>query len=166
MDDARLRFAADRAEIEQLQAEYMFALDWQDADAYAATFTEDGVLDWAQGVCHGREAIREEAKGMYAHFARMAAAYAPERRPRLRHFISNVVLFIEGDTATGYAYWHEFNNDVRGRWPYLAGYGTYEDALRRVDGKWLFTRRKILNENMADRVAPEINPVSAYRARR
>ena len=52
-------YAQDRAQIQDLQARYMFALDWQDADAYASTFTEDGVLDWAGGVAKGREAIRE-----------------------------------------------------------------------------------------------------------
>ena len=33
------QYARDRAEIEDLQARYLFALDWQDADAYAATFS-------------------------------------------------------------------------------------------------------------------------------
>lgn len=157
-------FAEDRAEIENLQAKYMFALDWQDADAYAATFTEDGVLDWAQGVCEGREAIRKEAQGMHAHFAKLAAADAPLRRARLRHFISNVVLEIDGDTAKGVAYWFEANNDIMGRWPYLGGYGHYEDALRRENGRWLFTRRKIFNEVMAHRTGPEENPAARLRA--
>ena len=53
-----VQYAADRAEIEDLQARYMFALDWQDADAYAAAFTEDGVLDWAYSMVRGRETIR------------------------------------------------------------------------------------------------------------
>ena len=35
-------YAEDRAEIEDLQARYMFALDWQDADIYSDTSTEDG----------------------------------------------------------------------------------------------------------------------------
>ena len=38
-------YAEDRAEIEDLMARYLFAMDWGDFDAYAATFTEDGVLD-------------------------------------------------------------------------------------------------------------------------
>jgi len=156
-------FAEDRAEIENLQAKYMFALDWQDADAYAATFTEDGVLDWAFGVCEGREAIRKEAEGMYDHFAKLAAADAPLRRARLRHFISNFVLEVDGDRATGFAYWFEVNNDIMGRWPYLGGYGHYEDEMRRENGRWLFTRRKIFNEVMAHRVGSEENPVTRPR---
>ena len=154
------RYAADRANIEDLQARYMFALDWQDAEAYAATFTEDGVLDWAKGVAEGRAAIAEEARGMRAHFAKFEAADAPTRPARLRHFISNVTLAIDGDRATGRAYWFELNNDVRDRWPYVGGYGHYEDELRRVEGQWLFSRRKIYNEILAARAASAENPVS------
>ena len=56
--DAAIQYAADRAEIEDLQARYMFALDWQDGAAYASTFAEDGVLDWAGGIVQGRAAPR------------------------------------------------------------------------------------------------------------
>ena len=153
-----VQYAADRAEIEDLQARYMFALDWQDADAYAAAFTEDGVLDWAYGVVRGREAIRAEVHGMREGFAKKEAADAPKRPSRLRHFITNVVLKIDGDRATEVAYWVECNNEVSGRWPLVTGYGHYEDELRRVNGRWLFARRKIYNEVMESRVAGVVNP--------
>ena len=38
-------YADDRAEIEDLQARYLFALDFRDPDLYVSTFTEDGILD-------------------------------------------------------------------------------------------------------------------------
>jgi SnoaL-like domain len=50
-------YARDRAEIEDLQARYLFALDWQDPELYASTFSEDGVLIWAAGTARGRAAI-------------------------------------------------------------------------------------------------------------
>jgi hypothetical protein len=50
-------YADDRAEIENLQARYIFALDFRDADTYASTFTEDGVLDYGPVV---RVATRSE----------------------------------------------------------------------------------------------------------
>jgi uncharacterized protein (TIGR02246 family) len=156
--DAAIQYAADRAEIEDLQARYMFALDWQDAEAYASTFTDDGVLDWAGGVAEGRAAIMEEVRQMRAGFARKAEADAPKRPSRLRHFITNVTLRIDGNQAEGRAYWQELNNDNRERWPYQGSYGHYTDELRRVDGRWLFARRKIWNEIMADRAAPPENP--------
>ena len=155
-----MSYADDRAQIEDLQARYMFALDWQDAAAYAATFTEDGELDWAMGVARGRAAIRDEVTGMRAAFARREAVDAPRRPARLRHFITNVTLRIEGDQATGNAYWLELNNDVRDRWPYVGGYGHYDDVLRKVDGEWLFARRKIYNEILDTRAAIGPNPAA------
>jgi hypothetical protein len=157
-DAAALQYAADRAEIEDLQARYMFALDWQDGAVYASTFTPDGVLDWAGGIAQGRAAIAEEVAGMRAVFARKEAADAPRRPARLRHMITNVTLKIDGDTAEGRAYWFELNNDNRDRWPYVGGYGHYIDRLARVDGRWLFIYRKIFNEMLADRTAEAENP--------
>lgn len=153
-------YAADRAQIEELEARYIFALDWQDAESYAATFTPDGVLDWAQGVVTGRAAIAAEVHGMRAAFAKIEAGDAPLRPARLRHFITNRVLNIDGDQARSVAYWFEFSNDNRNRWPMASGYGHYEDELRRVAGRWLFSRRKIYNEILDSRAAGPENPVS------
>lgn len=151
-------YGQDRAQIEDLQARYMFALDWQDADAYASTFTEDGVLDWAGGVAKGREAIREEVHGMKATFDKRAAAEAPGRPSRLRHFITNVVIKIDGDKAVGKAYWFEFDDDIRGYRPYVGAYGHYDDEMRKVNGEWLFSRRRINNEQLDSRAAGMENP--------
>jgi ketosteroid isomerase-like protein len=152
-------YGEDRSAIEDLQARYMFALDWQSPDDYAATFTEDGVLDWAGGIVEGRETIRAECQDMRAFFSRRAAGDAPTRPARLRHFITNVVIRIEGDRAWSQAYWFEIDNDTRLRWPYVGGYGHYEDELRKEeDGQWRFTRRKIFNECMSDRAASDVNP--------
>ena len=38
-------YARDRAQIEDLQARSLFALDFFDMDTYVSTFTEDGILD-------------------------------------------------------------------------------------------------------------------------
>ena len=54
-------YARDRAQIEDLQGRYLFAMNWGDFDTYASTFTEDGVLDWARNTVTGRDAIRQEA---------------------------------------------------------------------------------------------------------
>ena len=151
-------YAQDRAEIEDLQGRYLFALDWQDPALYASTFTEDGVLIWAGGTVTGRQAIVEEMREARAVDARATAGTAPLRPARRRHFVSNLVLRIEGDRATSRAFWFEFNNDMRDRRPYLGAYGHYEDQLRRVDGRWLFTRRQIFNEQRDNMAASDANP--------
>ena len=158
MDMAAVRYAADRAEIENLQARYLFALDWQDPEAYASTFAPEGVLDWAGGVVNGREAIRKEVVGMRATFAKRAANEAPKRPSRLRHMITSVVLKIDGDKAASRSYWFEIDNNTSTRAPIVSGYGHYDDELRKVDGRWLFTRRRINNEAMDSRAAGPMNP--------
>ena len=50
-------YGEDRAQIEDLQARYLFALDFHDPKLYASTFTPDGVLDYGEGDVKGREAI-------------------------------------------------------------------------------------------------------------
>lgn len=157
-DDAALQYAADRAGVDELLARYLFALNWRDAEAYAATFTENGVLDWAGGIVEGRAAILEEARGMGVRYAEGGMGDAPTWPPRMRHFVPNYVLKTDGDTAVMRGYWFEFNNDNWKRWPYLGGYGHSEDDLRKVDGVWLFARRKIYNEVLADRTAGPDNP--------
>ena len=47
-------YAEDRAAIEDLQARYLFALDFHDPDLYVSTFTPDGVLDIGNGEIKGR----------------------------------------------------------------------------------------------------------------
>jgi hypothetical protein len=52
-------YAEDRAAIEDLQARYLFAVDFHDPDLYVSTFTEDGVLDYGSGDVNGRKAIKD-----------------------------------------------------------------------------------------------------------
>jgi hypothetical protein len=151
-------YARDRAEIEDLQGRYLFALDWQDPELYASTFTEDGVLVWAGGTVTGRAAIVREMQQAKEADAKANAATAPLAPFKRRHFVSNLVLSIDGDRATARAFWFEFNNDNADRRPYVGAYGHYQDDLRRVNGRWLFARKQIFNEQRKDMVAPAANP--------
>ena len=47
-------YGEDRAQIEDLQARYLFALDFHDPQLYASTFTPDGILDYGEGDVKGR----------------------------------------------------------------------------------------------------------------
>jgi hypothetical protein len=92
----------DKAEIENLQARYLLAMDFMDADAYAEVFTEDGVMDWAGGVIEGLEAIRAfMASGRY-NPARDAAE--ADWQAASRHFIMNQVIKVDGNKATAITY--------------------------------------------------------------
>jgi hypothetical protein len=134
-------YAEDRAAIEDLQARYLFALDFHDPDLYVSTFTEDGVLDYGSGDVKGRQAIKDVIAGMPS-----PKPVAGKRAGAARHNISNIVLKVDGNKATGRSYWFHYSNDNPDRRGVFDGFGHYEDELVKVNGKWLFTKRKILNE--------------------
>jgi hypothetical protein len=134
-------YAEDRAAIEDLQARYLFALDFHDPDLYVSTFTEDGVLDYGSGDVKGRQAIKDV-------IARMPnpAPRAGVRAAAARHNISNIVIKVDGNKAVGRSYWFHYSNDNPERRGVFDGFGHYEDELAKVNGTWLFTKRKIYNE--------------------
>jgi uncharacterized protein (TIGR02246 family) len=151
-------YAEDRAEIENLQARYMFALDFRDADTYASTFTEDGVLDYGP-VVKGRDAIRKMIQGMAKNDADRAAKDTSGLRPAVgRHNISNIVIKIDGDKEVGRAYWFHYSTNTPDRKAQLDSFGNYEDEMAKVNGHWLFTKRKIYNELVTDWVYKGPNP--------
>ena len=151
-------YAQDRAEIDDLLARYLFALDWQDPQMYGDVFTSDGVLVWAGGTVTGRSAIVQEMGNMKAADERTNAT-TPTLRPfKRRHFISNFVVRIEGDRATARSLWFEFSNDNADRRPYLGAYGHLEDELRRVDGRWQIARHQVFNEQRPNMAAGSANP--------
>jgi SnoaL-like domain len=134
-------YAEDRAAIEDLQARYLFALDFHDPDLYVSTFTEDGVLDYGSGDVKGRQAIKDVIAKMPS-----PAAVAGKRAGAARHNISNIVIKVDGNKASGRSYWFHYSNDNPDRRGVFGGFGHYEDELVKVNGKWLFTKRTIFNE--------------------
>ena len=151
-------YAEDRAQIENLQARYMFGLDFRDPEEYAATFTEDGVLDYGAGKIRGREAIAEMVRGM--RDGDQQQDNSGVRPAAGRHNISNIVIEVDGDRATSTAYWFHMGNDNPDRAAQLNSFGHYEDELVKVNGEWLFSLRKIYNEQVAEWAAAGAdNPV-------
>jgi hypothetical protein len=139
-------YAEDRAAIEDLQARYLFAMDFGNPDLYVTLFTEDGILDIGNGEIQGRKAIRDV-------IAKMPNSRTSENglRPASgRHNISNIVLKVNGSKATARAYWFHYSNNNPERRGVFSGYGHYEDEMVKVNGQWLFTKRRIYNEGRAE----------------
>ncbi|AKH43824.1 hypothetical protein FHS61_002769 [Altererythrobacter atlanticus] len=158
------QYAKDRAEIEDLMARYLFAMDYNDMDSYAATFTEDGELEFASGTAVGRDNIKATAK---AFKDRIATVYKDvDGNPAvLRHVLAQTVIRVEGDRAWARAFWYEMANDgpkneAGRKTPQMGTFGIYEDELRKVDGQWLFSKRRILNEFLDGRHSGSENPVA------
>ena len=141
------------------------ALDWGDAEAYAALFAEDGRLEWARGTAVGPAAIREEVK-KYLDVIRAVYADSSGKPVTLRHFITNQAIYVDGDRAEGRVYWFEVANNGPGHTPAIGSYGHYEDTMRKVGGKWRFVSRRIFNEQLDDRRAGPVNPVRTVKVGR
>ena len=149
-------YAEDRALIEDLQARYMFYLDFHDVDKYVMTFTPDGVLDIGTGEIKGHEAIRKIISGMPKE---KPSEDAPKLRPATgRHNITNIVIKVDGDKASGCAYWFHYGNNNPERSMTVDSYGHYEDIIVRTNGQWLFSKRKIYNEEIMQWAALKENP--------
>jgi hypothetical protein len=143
-------YAEDRAAIEDLQGRYLFAMDFQDAETYASTFAPDGVINWARGEIRGREAIREfMASGTYNPTSEAEEGPWPAAS---RHFITNQVIRVEGNTARATTYWFQATNNTADRRTMVLGlFGHYEDELARIDDRWYFKSRTIFNEGLEGR---------------
>jgi hypothetical protein len=158
--------AEDRLAILEMQNRYILAMDYFDADAYAAVFTEDGVLDWARGEVIGRPAIREfMATGTYdLRKLNFQPAQTPEGKewpPAVRHLVTNQVIEINGDTARVISYWMNYSNAADRRKIEWLSYGSWDDEVVKVNGEWLFKRHKIYNENNPNRfTAGQASPLA------
>jgi hypothetical protein len=152
-------YGTDRAEIEDLMARYVFAIDYADWDAYVATFAEDGELEFASGKSVGREAIRTAVTNFAAGIGRFY--HTEDGKPAiLRHVILQSSIRVEGDRAWGRSLWLEMANHGPGDTMKMGTYGIYEDEFTKVDGHWLIQRRNVLNEFIPNRRSGPENPVA------
>lgn len=116
----------DREKICDLYARYCFFVDHGRPDLFAGAFTEDAVL-WLsdRGSYQGREEIRKHVE---------------KRAGKTLHLIHNVTVGeIDGDRATSFAYFQLLDPETAA----TIAYGTYDDSLRRVDGRWHWDRKRV-----------------------
>jgi hypothetical protein len=144
-------YADDRAAIIDLQNRYVIAMDYFDADGYAAVFAENGVLDWARGEVIGREAIREfMSSGTYdLRTMGFQPATTPDGREwpsTVRHLVTNQVITVDGNKAKAITYWMNYANNADRRQIQWLSFGSWEDEYEKIDGEWYFTLHRIFNE--------------------
>lgn len=152
-------YGDDRALIEDLQARYLFAFDFGDPEGYAGTFTAEGILDFGQGEVKGREAIAKFIADGRKRTEETRAKTPAGQRPSVgRHVINNMVIRVDGDKAQGVAYWTHMTSGPDGRGT-VDFFGHYEDEMVKVNGEWLFARRRIYNEAIPEWASQYANPV-------
>jgi hypothetical protein len=151
-------YAQNRAEIQDLMARYLFAIDYMDWDSYVETFAPDGELQFASGTYKGRDQIRQALENFSKGIGKFY--HTEDGKPAiLRHVILQSVIRVEGDHAWARSLWLEMANHGPGDTAKLGTYGIYEDELEKIDGHWLFTKRNVLNEFIPKRQSGPTNPV-------
>lgn len=151
-------YAEDRAEIEDLMARYLFAIDYFDWDSYVETFAPDGELEFASGTSKGRDAIRAAVTSFSSRIGEFY--HTEDGKPAiLRHVILQSSIRVEGNRAWARSLWVEMADHGPGDTMKMGTYGLYEDELTKADGHWLFAKRRVLNEFIPSRHSGPENPV-------
>jgi hypothetical protein len=137
------REAQDRLEIEKLMWQYTRALDTENADAYAATYTPDGQFGGGSTSVKGRDALKK----MIADLRQRAAdAEAKgQKMPAMYHMEMNSYLeFLDKDHARLQGYWQTV---FAGQGPTVpvrvAAAGREVNELVRLNGQWLIQSRDV-----------------------
>ena len=132
--EEKLLWLADIEEIKQLKARYAAACDADyDADAIVALFTEDAVWDG------GMMGYAETRDGIHRFFEA-----APNVVGFAVHGISNPIIEIDGDTATGAWYlWEPIVMVRESQSSALWMAATYDDRYVRAGDAWLFEHVKV-----------------------
>jgi hypothetical protein len=134
---------ADRIEIESLLAEYAFAFDEGHPDEWAATFTADGEF-W--------DRAGTRVKGT-AELRAYAASFAgPDHVARTnQHWATNVVLTPLTADRMGLRCYGMIVTVADGD-PRIRSITGYDDELRRTEGRWRFSRRRVAGWPMSSGV--------------
>lgn len=121
----------DRAEILDLAARYCHAFDLGDPNAWVECFSDDGVFETPGGeAVKGHKELREFVE--YFQF--------PQKLPApMRHMPTAIA--VDGDAvhATMRCY---FSGWMLVNPPMMLCIGRLEDQLKKIDGRWKFTRRR------------------------
>jgi actinorhodin biosynthesis protein ActVIA len=126
--------AQDYQEIQQLYARYNVAIDTGDAEAYAATFTPDGVFNNFKG--------HDELVG-FIKIWRGERLNGANRR----HWNTNLLISGDGKTATGSV--SLMLLDVSATPVSIAAVATYSDSLIKTADGWRFSKRTTHSDSAA-----------------
>jgi ketosteroid isomerase-like protein len=132
----------DRIQIEDFITRYYYDLAGGKAKELADYFTEDAVLDVDGVVAKGHAEI---AKLYTRPEGAARAASAQYRRGGM--LLTNPIINVEGNVATAHVIWTGVMNEGVGKAPNLYEQGREYTELRKVNGKWLISRRFISSDS-------------------
>ncbi|MBW2242938.1 MAG: nuclear transport factor 2 family protein [Deltaproteobacteria bacterium] len=139
--DDTLRTLADRRELNDLVARYARAIDRRDYPALRQVFTEDVHMSGYRGDPASVEALYSN-QGLEDV---IAAIQTLEEFEQVHHVVSQQLVEIDGDRATGETYgtthfvWHD-----DGVLTHRTHVCRYQDRYRRESGRWQIEERRLI----------------------
>jgi ketosteroid isomerase-like protein len=133
----------DRIQIEDFLTRYYYDLSVGKAHELAEYFTQDAVLDVDGTIAKGHAEIAR----LYQRPEGSAAPAATAQRRRGHMLLTNPIINVEGDIATAHVIWTGVMNEGIGKAPSLFEEGREYSELRKVNGKWLISRRYISSDS-------------------
>ncbi|MEZ5571529.1 MAG: nuclear transport factor 2 family protein [Halioglobus sp.] len=118
---------ADELALRNLMARYVDAVHRRDAQSWIATWVDDGMWNLLGNPVHGRDNILGLWQQMMDGFE--FALMLP----------SSCLFEVEGDSASGHWYLHEYTRDLQGNTSTIIS--RYQDTYAKRDGQWLFQSR-------------------------
>jgi ketosteroid isomerase-like protein len=139
----------DERAIKDLSHRYAVALDRDDREAWAALFSDDIAFESGTTVRGVDEVLRIPREQL-------------ARYQKTLHSVTTQQITLDGDRATGVVYCvaHHLYEDFHqnGRLPFDLSHNfliRYEDDYARIDGRWVFTRRRVVTEaRYVDQIIP------------
>jgi ketosteroid isomerase-like protein len=130
----------DRDEISNLIARYAELLNLGQIDELGELFRHGRITSTTGDQAYeGTEAVKEMYRG---------SVVFPEKLPDTLLFTSNLQIDVDGDSATGKAYFLGMHQTPNGVAAVIAG--RYHDEFRRIDGQWWFHHRHMLPDLAGD----------------
>ncbi len=132
----------DRIQVEDFLTRYYYDLSQGKAHELSEYFTEDALLDVDGTIAHGHA----EIAALYSPPGSTEAAATQQTR-RGHMLLTNPVIEIKGDTAIAHVIWTGVMNEGVGKAPSLYEQGREDTELRKVNGKWLISKRYISSDS-------------------
>jgi hypothetical protein len=129
----------DKEAIREAMAMYCHALDSCRFGDVAALFLPDGEWTTDYGAARGRSEIETLLRNTVP---------VKGEGPQRKHYITNVVIRLDGDTAHCVSDYLIIRESEGGLIPVMGG--TYRDIFRRHEGGWFFARKELVHDIAGD----------------
>ncbi|MBX6387769.1 MAG: nuclear transport factor 2 family protein [Frankia sp.] len=131
MTSSRAEAAADRLEIQEVLTRYTHAVDARDWDRLAEVFVDGAVVDFTRN-----GGVRASYPDIVDYLRESLSIFVA-----IQHYITNVDIRLDGDTATGraYVFTQMATLDGNGGETLLADGGYYDCRFARTEAGWRLT---------------------------